>query len=336
VGEMVAALPGVPLGVHTHNDNGCAVANSIIAVDAGCTHVQGTMNGYGERAGNADLTSIIPALVLKMGDDAFDREQLKLLTEVSHFVAETANVSPYPHQPYVGTSAFAHKGGVHASAAARLPEAYEHIDPVAVGNLARFVVSELAGKASLTLKAEEMGIDLGGDPATVSKVLDGIKELEYRGYTFEAADASLEIMLRKEIGTHEPFFQLESFRVIAEKREDGRVMTEATIKVHCGGERYVATAEGNGPVNALDGALRMAIGKYYPHLADIKLSDYKVRVLDEKKGTGAVTRVLIVSDDGTKDWGTVGVSENIIEASWEALVDSIEYGLSHPRDEESE
>ena len=210
VADMAALLPDARLGVHTHNDNGCAVANSLLAVAAGCTHVQGTINGYGERAGNADLTSIVPALVLKMGDDSLDREQLKLLTEVSHFVAETANVSPYPHQPYVGTSAFAHKGGVHASAAVRLPEAYEHIDPVAVGNLARFVVSELAGKASLTLKAQEMGIDLGGDPETVSKVLDGIKELEYRGYTFEAADASLEIMLRKETGAHEPFFRLES------------------------------------------------------------------------------------------------------------------------------
>lgn len=329
--RCAAALPGVSFGIHTHNDNACAVANSLLAVDAGCDHVQGTINGYGERAGNADLTSIIPALALKMGDESVGSDQLRLLTEVSHFVAETANVSPYPHQPYVGTSAFAHKGGVHASAAARLPEAYEHIDPVAVGNLARFVVSELAGKASLMLKADEMGIDLGADPETASKVLDGIKELEYRGYTFEAADASLEIMLRKETGTYEPFFRLESFRVIAEKREDGRVVTEATIKVHVAGERFIATAEGNGPVNALDSALRMAIGGYYPHLAEIELSDFKVRVLDEKKGTGAVTRVLIVSDDGTKDWGTVGVSENIIEASWEALVDSIEYGLSHPR-----
>jgi len=325
VGEMSLALD-VPLGIHTHNDAGCAVANSLIAVEAGCTHVQGTINGYGERAGNADLIGIIGGLVLKMDDDCVTRDQLKLLTEVSHFVAETANLSPDPHQPYVGTSAFAHKGGVHASAAARLPEAYEHIDPATVGNLARVVVSELAGRASLTLKAKEMGIELTGDSA--GEVLDAIKELEYRGYSFEAADASLEVMLRKRLGTYEPIFRLESFRVIAEKREDGRVMTEATIKVHVGGHRYIATAEGNGPVNALDKALRIAIGRYYPALDDMRLTDFKVRVLDERKGTGAVTRVLIESADHEASWGTVGVSENIIEASWEALVDSVEYGLS--------
>ena len=321
-----------PLGMHAHNDAGCAVANSLLAVEAGCTHVQGTANGYGERAGNANLFSIIPALVLKMGRECITREQLKLLTEVSHFVSETANIAPEPHQPYVGASAFAHKGGVHASAAARLPEAYEHIDPAAVGNLARVVVSELAGRASLTMKAQELGIDLTGDPETVGAVLDSIKELEHRGYSFEAADASLEIMLGKRLGTYEPFFRLESFRCIMEKREDGRVMTEATIKLHVEGHRYIATAEGNGPVNALDRALRIAIGRYYPALDAIELTDFKVRVLDEKKGTGAVTRVLIESADGEKSWGTVGVSENIIEASWEALVDSVEYGLAHPRE----
>jgi 2-isopropylmalate synthase len=268
-----------------------------------------------------------------MGRECISAEQLKLLTEVSHFIAETANISPDPHQPYVGVSAFAHKGGVHASAAARLPEAYEHIDPASVGNLARVVVSELAGRASLTMKAKELGIDLTGDQETVGAVLDSIKELEHRGYSFEAADASLEIMLGKRLGTYEPFFRLESFRCIMEKREDGRVMTEATIKVHVGGHRYIATAEGNGPVNALDGALRIAIGRFYPALDAIELTDFKVRVLDEKKGTGAVTRVLIESADGEKSWGTVGVSENIIEASWEALVDSVEYGLAHPRQE---
>ena len=225
------------------------------------------MNGYGERAGNADLISIIPSLVLKMGDDALSAEQLKLLTETSHFVAETANISPNPFQPYVGTSAFAHKGGIHASAAARLPEAYEHADPAAVGNLARVVVSELAGRASLTMKAAELGIDLSGDNDQVIAALDAIKELEYQGYSFEAADGSLSVMLRKRLGTYEPSFALESFRVIAEKREDGRVMTEATIKVLVGGHRYIATAEGNGPVNALDKALRIAIGKFYPSLS---------------------------------------------------------------------
>jgi len=331
VREVAEALPGVTLGIHAHNDAACAVANSLVAVDAGCTHVQGTANGYGERAGNADLFSIIPALVLKMDDTCISREQLMLLTEVSHFIAETANVTPNPHQPYVGASAFAHKGGVHASAAARLPEAYEHIDPSAVGNLARVVVSELAGKASLTMKALELGIDLTGDQETATRVLDGIKELEHHGYMFEAADATLEVLLKKELGTYEPFFLLESFRCIMEKREDGKVMTEATIKIHVGDERFIATAEGNGPVNALDGALRRAIGRFYPALDAIELTDFKVRVLDEKKGTGAVTRVLIESSDGEKTWGTVGVSENIIEASWEALVDSIEFGLAHPR-----
>ncbi|MHB8760942.1 MAG: citramalate synthase [Coriobacteriia bacterium] len=331
VREVAEALPGVTLGIHAHNDGACAVANSLVAVDAGCTHVQGTANGYGERAGNADLISIVAALVLKMGDDCVSADQLRLLAEVSHFVAETANVAPNPHQPYVGASAFAHKGGVHASAAARLPEAYEHVDPARVGNLARVVVSELAGRASLTMKAAELGIDLTGDQAAVARVLDGIKELEHRGYSFETADASLEVMLKKEIGTYAPFFTLESFRCIMEKREDGKVMTEATVKIHVGGHRFIATAEGNGPVNALDGALRLAIGRFYPALGAIQLSDFKVRVLDERKGTGAVTRVLIESDDGEKSWGTVGVSENIIEASWEALVDSIEFGLSHPR-----
>ncbi|MDO9108457.1 MAG: citramalate synthase, partial [Coriobacteriia bacterium] len=329
--NAVALVIDAPLGIHAHNDAGCAVANSLLAIDAGCVQVQGTANGYGERAGNADLLAIIPSLVLKMDDVCISIDQLKLLTEVSHFVAETANISPNPHQPYVGASAFAHKGGVHASAAARLPEAYEHIDPAAVGNLARVVVSELAGRASITMKAAELGIDLTGDPATVGAMLDSIKDLEHQGYSFEAADASLEVLLRKQLGTHDPFFSLESFRCIMEKREDGRVMTEATIKIHVEGHRYIATAEGNGPVNALDRALRIAIGRYYPDLAQIELTDFKVRVLDEKKGTGAVTRVLIESGDGDKSWGTVGVSENIIEASWEALVDSVEFGLSHPR-----
>ncbi|MDP2181274.1 MAG: citramalate synthase [Actinomycetota bacterium] len=331
--NAVKLVVDAPLGIHAHNDAGCAIANSLLAIDAGCEHVQGTMNGYGERAGNADLVAIIASLVLKMGDDCIDAEQLKLLSEVSHFVAETANLSPYPHQPYVGASAFAHKGGIHVSAAARLRTAYEHIDPTAVGNLARVVVSEMAGRASLTIKAKEMGIDLTSDPETVGQVLDSIKELEHAGYSFEAADASLEIMLKKRLGTYKSFFRLESFRCLMEKREDGKVMTEATIKIHVGGHRYIATAEGNGPVNALDKALRIAIGAFYPDLEHIALTDFKVRVLDEKKGTGAVTRVLIESSDRDKGWGTVGVSENIIEASWEALVDSVDYGLSHPRQE---
>lgn len=329
--DIVDSLPGAAIGIHAHNDAACAVANSLVAVEAGATQVQGTMNGYGERAGNADLTSIIPALVLKMRREAISENELALLTDASHFVSEVANISPNAHQPYVGSSAFAHKGGVHASGADRLQEAYEHVDPAAVGNLARVVVSELAGRASITMKAKEMGIELTGEPELVGSVLESIKELEHRGYTFEAADASLEIMLRKRLGTYAPFFRLESFRVIMEKREDGRVMTEATIKLHVEGHRYIATAEGNGPVNALDKALRIAIGRFYPDLAEIELTDFKVRVLDEKKGTQAVTRVLIESSDHDKSWGTVGVSENIIEASWEALVDSIDFGLMHPR-----
>jgi 2-isopropylmalate synthase len=328
---MVEALAPVPVGIHAHDDAGCGVANSIVAVDAGATQVQGTMNGYGERAGNADIVTIIPALKLKMGLDVVTDDQLRLLTEVSTFVAETANLAPDPHHPYVGISAFAHKGGVHASAADRMPEAYEHVDPVSVGNLARVVVSELAGGASLRMKAAELGVDLEADPDTARKVLDDIKQLEHKGYSFETADGSLEVLLRKELGTYEPFFALESFRCLMEKREDGRVMTEATVKIHVGEERLIATAEGNGPVNALDGALRLALDAFYPDLGQIELADFKVRVLSEKKGTAAVTRVLIESDDGEKSWGTVGVSENIIEASWEALVDSIDYGLSHPR-----
>ena len=330
VKAMLAELPDATLGIHAHDDAGCGVANSLVAVDAGCAHVQGTVNGYGERAGNADLITIVPALQLKMGREAVSGDQLRLLTEVSHFVAETANVAPDPHQPYVGASAFAHKGGIHASAAARLPEAYEHVEPGLVGNLARVVVSELAGRASLVMKAEELGIDVGGGSDLVDRVLSQVKEKEHRGYSFEAADGSLEILLHREKGDWEPFFKLESFRVIAEKREDGRVVTEATIKVHVQGHRFIATAEGNGPVNALDRAVRIAIQRFYPDLDAIELTDFKVRVLDEKKGTGAVTRVLIESHDGVKSWGTVGVSENIIEASWEALVDSIEFGLSRP------
>ncbi len=330
VAEVVAAMPGVSVGIHAHDDAACAVANSLVAVDAGATHVQGTVNGYGERAGNADLMAIVAGLKLKMGVDCVTDDQLRLLTEVSHFVAEIANLSPDAHQPYVGASAFAHKGGLHASAVNRLPAAYEHVDPSAVGNLTRVVVSELAGRASLTMKARELGVDLASDPKTVGEVLDSIKEMEYHGYSFETADASLEILLRKRQGTYTPFFRLESFRCLMEKREDGRVTTEATIKVWVGEERFIATAEGNGPVNALDGALRLAIGRFYPDLDAIELTDFKVRVLDEKKGTAAVTRVLIESADGAKSWGTVGVSENIIEASWEALVDSVEYGLSHP------
>ena len=317
----------IEVGVHFHNDIGCGVANALVGVTAGANHVQGTVNGYGERAGNADLISIIASLVLKMDDTCLTPEQLQQLTSVSHFVAETGNLSPDPHAPYVGASAFAHKGGIHASALERMPDAYEHVDPALVGNAARVVVSELAGRASLRMKAEEMGFAVPEDDA--GGILNAIKDMEYEGYSFEAADASLALLMDRKLGSYQPIFRLESFRVIADKLADGRVATEATIKVHVGDERFVATAEGNGPVNALDAALRIAIGRFYPELEHISLADFKVRVLDEHKGTDAVTRVLIESTDGHSQWGTVGVSENVIEASWEALADSIDYGLTH-------
>ena len=321
----------VPLGIHAHNDSECAVANTLMAVREGATMVQGSINGYGERCGNANLCSVIPDLVLKMNVDCMSRDNLASLTEVSHFVSEVANLIPDAHQPYVGYSAFAHKGGIHASGVREEARTYEHVRPEMVGNIQRVVVSELSGKSTITMKAKEMDIDLSDSPHTLVEILNQVKELEHVGYQFEAADGSFEILIRRAAGTYKQFFRLESFRVISEKREDGQVATEATVKIHAGGSRMIATAEGNGPVNALDRALRLAIGRMFPALSDIELTDYKVRVLDEKKGTAAVTRVLIETSDGEKSWGTIGVSENIIEASWQALVDSIEYGLMHKR-----
>ena len=315
------------IGTHFHNDADCAVANSLMAVRAGADLVQGSINAVGERCGNADLVSVMASLCLKMNDKCLKPSQLEHLTSLSRFVSETLNIAPNPYQPYVGSSAFAHKGGIHASGIERMSGAYEHVDPALVGNFAKIVVSELAGRASLKLRAEELGFAFAD--ADAKKALEAIKRLEQKGYSFEAADGSLAVMFQKQLGTYEPTFVLESFRVIAEKREDGRVMTEATVKVRLKDERFLATAEGNGPVNALDKALRKAIGEKYPELKDIALTDYKVRVLDEHKGTDAVTRVLIESGDAHQSWGTVGVSENIIEASWEALVDSLDYGLKN-------
>ncbi len=334
VREITAAVArelSVPLGVHAHNDGDCAVANSLVAVEEGVTMVQGTINGYGERCGNADLCSIIPALVLKMGREAVDAERLKGLTELSHFVSEIMNIKPDSHQPYVGQKAFSHKGGLHVSAVMREPETYEHIRPESVGNRQHIEVSELSGKSTIIIKGKELGYDLSQSPEKVQEILDMIKEMEHRGYHFEAADGSFELLMRRHLGLHRVFFRLESFRVIMEKREDGKVVTEATIKVHVRGKRIIATGEGNGPVNALDNALRLAIGRAYPELDDIDLEDYKVLILNPEKATAAVTRVLIESGDGEKTWGTIGVSENIIEASWQALVDSIEYGLLHKK-----
>ncbi|MHB8895092.1 MAG: citramalate synthase [Candidatus Geothermincolia bacterium] len=326
----------VNLAIHAHNDSECAVANTLAAVREGVKMVHGTVNGYGERCGNANLCSVIPDLALKMDVDCLPRDQLSGLTDLAHYVSELANIHPDAHQPFVGMSAFAHKGGIHASGVKSEGRTYEHIRPELVGNIQRIVVSELSGKSTITLKAKELGFDLDANPDQLRDIVKQIKELEHVGYQFEAADGSFEILVRKALGTHKQYFKLESFRVIMEKREDGRVMTEATVKIHVGGRRLIATAEGNGPVNALDRAIRIAIGRSFPALKDIELTDYKVRVLDEKKGTAAVTRVLIETSDGEKTWGTIGVSENIIEASWQALVDSIEFGLSHKKQQHAE
>lgn len=320
-------FPNMCISIHAHNDCGLAVANSLEAVRAGATQVQGTMNGYGERVGNADLTCIIPDLELKCGIEVIGPERMQRLTSTANAIAELFNVALDAHHPYVGSSAFAHKGGLHASANRKFPGAYEHIEPLAVGNFAHVVVSELAGRASLVSKASELGVDLSDDARLAAETLADIKQMEADGYSFELADASLALLLMRKRDMAPLHFRLESFRVIAEKREDGRVMTEATIKIHVGDRRFVATGEGNGPVNALDIALRMAITEFYPEIENIELTDFKVRVLDESLGTDAVTRVAIESSDGESSWGTVGVSENIIEASWDALVDSIEYGL---------
>ncbi len=326
VAEVVGAT-SVPVGVHVHNDSDCAVAGTLAAVEAGALQVQGTLNGYGERCGNANLTSIIPALKLKMGLPVVSDEQLRQLSETAHYVATTVNSVVWAHAPYVGKAAFAHKGGLHVAAVERAPQTFEHIDPATVGNEQRILVSELSGKGAVLRKAHDMGIELAGDDPRVGVVLKQLKDREHRGYHYEAADASFELLVRSELAPYEPLFRLESFRVIVEKREAGETVVEATIKLHVGDERIISTAEGNGPVNALDAALRQAIVRKYPHLTAIELSNYKVRILDEDKGTGAVTRVLLDATDGEQYWGSIGVSENIIAASWEALVDSLEYGM---------
>jgi 2-isopropylmalate synthase len=313
------------IAIHTHDDAGCGVANSLLAVDAGARQVQGTVNGYGERCGNANLTTIVPDLQLKLGYECVSADQLAGLTEAAHLIDEICNVSPNPNQPYVGRNAFAHKGGMHVAGVLSDARTFEHVDPAAVGSDRALLISELSGKGTVQARAEQAGLGISADEAV--RVVDRVKELESRGFHFEAADGSFDLLIRRETGDYEPLFRLESWRVIAEKREDGRVQTEATIKIWVGGERYLRTCEGNGPVNALDRALRAAIGDVYPHLRDIELVNYKVRILDEDKGTGAVTRVLLDASDGTDTWGTIGVSENIIEASWEALVDSLEAGM---------
>jgi 2-isopropylmalate synthase len=328
------ALPGAALGIHCHDDSGCAVANTLTAVEAGATQVQGTINGIGERTGNANLVTIIADLQLKMGARLLAPERLARLTETAHFVDELLNRTPNPAQPYVGKHAFAHKAGLHAAGVRASSETFEHVDPQLVGNGRDVLVSELSGKGTVVEKAGEAGLQLprGSDgEAFAERVVARVKELEHEGFQFEAADGSFELLMRKEAGSYEPLFRLESWRVLVEKRADGKVATEATIKVWLGGERYVRTAEGNGPVHALDAALRDAIGELHPHLREIELVNFKVRILDETKGTGAVTRVLIDASDGHDVWGTIGVSENVIAASWDALVDSLEYGMQPGR-----
>ena len=327
VSEVVTRT-GFRVGMHAQNDTACAGANSLGAVDAGATHVQGTANGYGERPGNADLFAVIGGLELKMGRTVLPAGRLGEMMRVAHAIAEIANKAPNPQQAYVGMSAFAHKAGLHASAIKISPDLYNHVDPALVGNDMRILVTEMAGRASVELKGRELGVDLAGRPDTVSRVVERVKDLEAEGWSFEAADASFELMLRGELG--EPVdgaFTLESYRVIVERREDGQVVSEATVKVHAKGERIVATGEGNGPVNALDRALRAALEAYHPQLAGLELTDYKVRILEGRHGTGAVTRVLVETSDGRHEWTTVGVHANVIEASWLALSDAVRYGL---------
>jgi len=317
----------VIIGVHLHDDTGCGVANALAGVRGGARHVQGTINGLGERTGNCNLSTILPNLTLKMGVATLPEGRLERLTSVSHHIAELVNRPLNNQAPYVGSSAFAHKAGLHVSAIAKAKDAYEHIDPEQVGNGTRFVVSELAGRSTIKIKADELGLPMDG--AAISNVIDELKRLEHEGYHFEAADASLELLMRRAAGWHQDFFRVESMRVITDELPDGAFSTEATVKVWVGDQRHVRVAEGNGPVNAIDRALRAAVGQAYPALERVHLTDYKVRILDGASATGAVTRVLLSATDGERDWTTIGVSPNIIEASWRALEESLVYGLLH-------
>jgi 2-isopropylmalate synthase len=318
---------GIRLGIHTQDDTGCAVANTLAAVDAGATHVQGTANGYGERAGNANIFSVIGGLVTKMGLDVLPDGCLGELVRVSHAIAEIANLAPDTHAPYVGAAAFAHKAGLHASAIKVDPELYNHLDPTVVGNDQRILVTEMAGRASVELKSQELGVDVTARPDVVGKVVERVKEREAAGWSYEAADASFELLLRDELGESTEPFAVESYRVMIDRREDGALVSEATVKLVAGGQRVISTEEGNGPVNALDRALRKALERVYPQLAKMELVDYKVRIMAGKHGTDAVTRVLIDTSDHEREWTTVGVHGNVIEASWLALYDAVRYGL---------
>jgi 2-isopropylmalate synthase len=330
VAEIVRAVTTAvkpPLGIHTHNDGECAVANSLAAIQAGAIQVQGTINGYGERCGNANLCSIIPDIEIKLGLRCLPNGNLDNLFEVSHFVAEVANLAPDEHQPYVGKSAFAHKGGIHVAAMRRNHASYQHIEPTTVGNKSRVVVSELSGRGNLLSKAEEYGLDSSTDSEMIADILSTIKQLESEGFSFEAAEASVAMMMKRRQADYQPPFELIDFLVNVEHRQGRGIFAEATVKVRVNGEIYHTAAEGNGPVNALDTALRKALTPIYPQLTHFHLADYKVRILDGDHGTGATTRVLIDTRNGTRRWSTVGASANIIEASWRALADSVEYGL---------
>ena len=329
VSDVVRHFDGVQIGMHTQNDTGCAVANAVAGVVAGATHVQGTINGYGERTGNCDNTVLVPNLSLKMGIETLPRDHIERLTSVSHHVAELMNMPPQHQQPYVGTSAFAHKAGLHTSAIARRPDSYEHVDPIAVGNSTRFLLGDLSGRASVELKAEQLGIQI--EDKQMVEVVEEMKRLEHEGYHFEVADASLELMMRRAAGEQFDYFNVESFRVLVERGQDRQFDTEATLRIDVGGERMITVGEGDGPVNALDNAFRNAVIDIYPELAEVHLTDYKVRVLDTNRGTGAVTRVLVDSSDSEATWTTIGVSGNIIEASWLALRDALIYALYRHR-----
>ena len=336
VRDVVSAVD-CEVGVHLHNDTGCGVANALAGVAAGATQVQGTINGYGERVGNCDLVPIVANLSLKMGVETLPEGRLAKLTPVAHHVAELVNFAADPQQPYVGSTAFAHKAGLHTSAIARRRDAYEHVDPESVGNGTRFLVSEMSGRSTIELKADQLGIQMDGD--TLGEIVETLKELEYAGYHFEAADASLELLMRAAAGWTQDYFILESFSVNVGHRSGSGSRawnevavegdTEATVKVQVGDERLEATGRGNGPVNALDAALRSVLDGWFPQLNRLHLTDFKVRVLETRQGTAAVTRVLIDTTNGERTWTTIGVSENIIEASWQALVDSLVYGILH-------
>jgi len=329
--KAVRRVVDLPLGIHAHNDSECAVGVSIEAVRCGAEHVQGTINGYGERCGNANLCSIIPILQLKMRQECIPAENLKKLSELSRYVSELANMYHAAHMPFVGESAFAHKGGIHVNAVMKNPATYEHVDPKLVGNSRRVLISDLSGKSNVYYKASEFGVDishLDDHSKKTVEILKKLKELENAGYQFEGAEGSFEILMKKLIKRFEDYFSLEGFRVITEKRGPNQaVLSEATIKVTVDGEKELTASEGVGPVNALDRALRKALLRFYPTLKEMKLVDYKVRVLETNRATEASVRVLIQSSDGTETWGTVGVSENVMEASWIALVDSISYKL---------